>query len=385
MLIVGGGPAGSSLAARLAAAGRSVLVAEQSHFPRQKLCGEFVSPECLEKLDEFGVGERMMAAGARRIREMILVGADGKSVELPLSLLNAEVDFALGLSRASLDAILLDRARELGAEVLEGTRVASGTNFVAGRYQVQAMGPEGQKLAFNTRTVVNAAGRASSFAANPTSRKTMIEMASQRDRLFGCKVHLRGIDPEAQINGLYFFEGGYGGLAHIEDGLTNLCMLIDEKLLTDASQDRNELLDRTMRRNPVAREILEDAVPDGSWLSTGPVSFGKSARPADDSNEIRVGDAYAFIDPFTGSGILRALDGADLIASIVNRFFDAGTVSTVNLRIECDRALRAVYSQKLRVSSILRRLATDEKHRSIVRNMLAHVPGLARAIARATR
>lgn len=385
MLIVGGGPAGSSLAARLAAAGRSVLVAEQSHFPRHKLCGEFISPECLEKLDELGVRDRMMAAGARRIREMILVGADGKSVELPLSLLNAEADFALGLSRASLDAILLDRARELGAEVLEGTRVASGTNLVAARYRIEAIGPDGRELSFTSRTVVNAAGRGSSFAATPTSRRRMVERASHRNRLFGCKVHLRGIDPQAGINGLYFFEGGYGGLAHIEGGLTNLCMLIDEKLLSDASQDRNELLDRTIRRNPVAREILKDAVPDGSWLSTGPVSFGKSARPADESNEIRVGDAYAFIDPFTGSGILRALDGADLIGNIVNSAFDAGKVSTQNLGIECDRALRAVYSQKLRVSSILRRLASDDKRRSIVRNMLAHVPGLARAIARATR
>lgn len=384
-MIVGGGPAGSSLAARLAAAGRSVLVAEQSHFPRHKLCGEFISPECLKKLDELGVRDRMMAAGARRIPEMILVGADGKSVELPLSVLNAEVDFALGLSRASLDAILLDRARELGAQVLEGTRVASQTSFIAGRYQVEAMGPDGQKLAFTARAVVNAAGRDSSFAATSTSRRNMVDRASHRDRLFGCKVHLRGIDPQARINGLYFFEGGYGGLAHIEGGLTNLCMLIDEKLLSDASHDRNELLDRTMRRNPVASEILRDAVPDGSWLSTGPVSFGRSARPPNESNEIRVGDAYAFIDPFTGSGILRALDGADLIGSIVNRAFDARELSTQNLRIECDRALGAVYSQKLRVSSILRRLATDEKRRSLVRNMLAHVPGLARAIARATR
>lgn len=385
MLIVGGGPAGSVLAARLAASGKRVLVAEQSHFPRHKLCGEFISPECLEKLDELGVRDRMMAAGATRIREMILAGADGKSVELPLSVLNAEAEFALGFSRANLDAILLDRARELGAEVVEGTRVASGIKPVAGHYRVQAMDPDGQKLDFTARIVVNAAGRGSSFAATPTSRRNMLEMALHRSRLFGCKVHLRGIDPQARINGLYFFDGGYGGLAHIEGGLTNLCMLIDEKLLTHASQDRNELLERTIRQNPMAREILKDAVPDGSWLSTGPVSFGKSERPTDESDEIRVGDAYAFIDPFTGSGILRALDGAVLIAGIVDRAFDRGTASTQNVRIECDRALRAVYSQKLRVSSILRRLASDEKRRAIVRNILTHVPGLARAIARATR
>jgi flavin-dependent dehydrogenase len=247
------------------------------------------------------------------------------------------------------------------------------------------MGPAGENLTFRARTVVNAAGRASSFASTPVSRKALVEMASRRGRLFGCKVHLRGIDPEAEINGLYFFEGGYGGLAHIEDGLTNLCMLIDEELLSDASQDRSALLDRTMRRNPAAREILRDAEPDSSWLSTGPVNFGKPASSQHDSNEIRVGDAYAFIDPFTGSGILRALDGADLGSNIVNRGFEAAIFSSQNLKIECDRALRTVYSQKLRVSSILRRLARDEKSRSMVRNVMTHVPGLARAIARATR
>ena len=317
---------------------------------------------------------------------MILVGSDGKSFRLPISLLEAESGFALGLSRASLDSILLDRARELGADVLEGTRVSSRTAVVDGGYEIEAMGPDGQSRKLAARILVNASGRGSSFGVTESTRRNMAIRAAQGNRLFACKVHLRGIESTSRVDGLYFFEGGYGGLAHIESGLTNLCMLIDENLLGHAAEDRNELLDRTVRRNPVARDILRDAVPEGSWLSTGPVNLGKqSGHSSIERPNITVGDAYAFIDPFTGSGILRALDGAALVGSTINEAFAGGLVSAENLRSECDRKLRTVYARKLRTSSILRRLATDEKSRTILRKMLVHVPGLARAIARATR
>ena len=65
VIVVGAGPAGSSLAARLAATGIRVLLADQSRFPRAKLCGEFISPECIGKLSDLGVLDSVIAAGAQ--------------------------------------------------------------------------------------------------------------------------------------------------------------------------------------------------------------------------------------------------------------------------------------------------------------------------------
>ena len=362
-----------------------MLVAEQTHFPRQKLCGEFISPECLPKLRDLGVYDQVVQAGARPIREMNLVAEDGKSVPLPLEWLGADSTFAIGLSRALLDSILLDRARELGAEVREGTRVSSRLETVGGGYRLDMMNSQGDRLTPSARLVINAAGRGSAFGATYVSKEAPRDTASKRRRLFGCKVHLRGVNTGSGTDGLYFFEGGYGGLASIEGGRVNLCMLIDEKLLSEAGRDRDELLDLTMRRNARAREILSSAVTDGEWLSTGPVTFGRQSPPDVAPGVISVGDASAFIDPFTGSGILLALDSAELAATIINRGFDEGLQDPETLEVECARALKSSYSRRFRVSSILRRMATDERGRGIMRTALAHIPGLGRAIARNTR
>jgi flavin-dependent dehydrogenase len=318
---------------------------------------------------------------------MSLVAEDGKSVPLPLEWLGADSTFAIGLSRARLDSILLDRARELGAEVREGTRVSSHLETVGGGYRLDSMNSRGDRFTPSARLVINAAGRGSAFGASKTGvpKEFLRDTASKRRRLFGCKVHLGGVNTGSETDGLYFFEGGYGGLASIEGGRVNLCMLIDEKLLSEAGRDRDELLDLTMRRNARAREILSTAVTDGEWLSTGPVTFRRQSPPAAAAGVISVGDANAFIDPFTGSGILLALDSAELAATIINRAFDEGLRDPKTLEVECARALKASYSRRFRVSSILRRMATDERGRGIMRAALAHIPGLGRAIARNTR
>jgi len=319
---------------------------------------------------------------------MNLVAKDGKSVPLPLEWLGADSTFAIGLSRARLDAILLDRARELGAEVREGTRVSSRLETAVGGYRLDVMNAQGDRFTPSARLVINAAGRGSAFGASNVTgvpKEVPRDTASKRRRLFGCKVHLRGVNTGSETDGLYFFEGGYGGLASIEGERVNLCMLIDEKLLSEAGRDRDELLDLTMMQNARAREILSSAVTDGEWLSTGPVTFGRQSPPAVAPGVISVGDANAFIDPFTGSGILLALDSAELAATIINRAFDEGLQDPKTLEVECARALKASYSRRFRVSSILRRMATDERGRGLMRTALAHIPGLGRAIARSTR
>ncbi|HEV7701214.1 MAG TPA: FAD-dependent oxidoreductase, partial [Pyrinomonadaceae bacterium] len=78
--IVGAGPAGSSAAIRLANAGRSVLLVEKEQFPREKLCGEFISPECLEHFSELGVLDAMQSAGGVELTETIFYGRGGRGV-----------------------------------------------------------------------------------------------------------------------------------------------------------------------------------------------------------------------------------------------------------------------------------------------------------------
>src|ERR1043165_7914787 len=119
--IVGAGPAGSSAAIRLAEGGKRVVLVEKEKFPRQKLCGEFISPECLEHFAELGVLDRMRHADGVEIAETIFYGRSGRGVAVPSAMFGGAFANALGLSRAEMDRQLLERAREAGADVRERT------------------------------------------------------------------------------------------------------------------------------------------------------------------------------------------------------------------------------------------------------------------------
>src|SRR4030081_714093 len=83
VIIAGGGPAGSSAAIHLAMAGARVLLAEQKKFPRAKLCGEFISPECAPHFERLGVADQMLAAHPARVTETVFYSRRQKSISVP--------------------------------------------------------------------------------------------------------------------------------------------------------------------------------------------------------------------------------------------------------------------------------------------------------------
>src|SRR6185295_1855442 len=127
VIIAGAGPAGSSAAIRLATNGARVLLAEQKKFPRAKLCGEFISPECLTHFEQLGIADRMLQAGGESVTQTVFYSRHGRSVKVPSSWFDNR-NAALGLSRAEMDHRLLKRAREAGVEVLEETQASALPN-----------------------------------------------------------------------------------------------------------------------------------------------------------------------------------------------------------------------------------------------------------------
>ncbi len=122
-VIIGAGPAGASAAIHLAQGGARVLLAEAKRFPRAKLCGEFISPECFKHFARLGVLDEMLNVGGVGLRETVFYTQRGSEVHVPSAWFveNERANFvrALGLSRAEMDARLLKRARAAGAEVWE--------------------------------------------------------------------------------------------------------------------------------------------------------------------------------------------------------------------------------------------------------------------------
>src|SRR4026207_2225762 len=121
VIVAGAGPAGSSVAIHLATRGLNVLLVEQKKFPRPKLCGEFISPECQDHFQKLGVARAIVCSEPASIAGTIFDSRRGHHVTVPSSWFGPRV--ALGLSRAVMDDVLLKRAVEVGVTVVENANV----------------------------------------------------------------------------------------------------------------------------------------------------------------------------------------------------------------------------------------------------------------------
>jgi flavin-dependent dehydrogenase len=377
-IVIGAGPAGSTVSTLLAQAGRRVLLLEKSRFPRAKLCGEFISPECLNVFDRLGVRERMFDAGAKTIRKWTLFAPDGRSVEVPMAWLAAGPGHAISLTRARMDSILLERAREAGVEVREGCHVSpqfqrqDGGGFLEGK-------AGGESLErFSAPVVIDASGRNGVFSNQTVQQSSRFEGS----RLFACKVHLRAVEGLSEVGELFFFRDGYGGLSEVEAARTNLCFITTEATLREAKGDREKLLDLTMRTNPAARRRLHNAVVDGEWLGTGPINYGRNRSI---NGVVAIGDAGAFIDPFTGSGILLALTSGELAAKVINQSFTEGVREVEAIAQRYDRLYRAQFGLRFQACTLLRNAAFKPAIRHPLIPLLSRSNSLAKLIALSTR
>jgi flavin-dependent dehydrogenase len=378
VIIIGAGPAGSAASTLLARAGIRALVLEKSQFPREKLCGEFITPECLSVFDRLGVRERMYDAGAKTIKQFMLFAPDGRGVSVPMKWIADGHNHAIGISRARMDLILLERAREAGVDVREGFHVSprfqreNGLSFIEGK-------ADGENVErFSAPIVIDASGRNGVFS-NQIAQQTSSLGGS---RLFGCKVHLRAVEGMKELGELYFYRDGYGGMSDVENGRTNLCFITTEATLREAKGDREKLLDLTMRSNPGARLRLRNAVIDGEWLGTGPITYGRRRLIP---GIISIGDAGAFIDPFTGSGILLALGSGELAAEVISQALSAGVNDVDVIAKRFDRLHRAKYSWRFKACAVLRAAAFSPTARNALIRAMTRWRPLTKLIAQSTR
>jgi flavin-dependent dehydrogenase len=340
-IIVGGGPAGSSAAIHLAALGARVLLAERERFPRAKLCGEFISPECLSHFEQLGVLEGMESAGGAEVTETVFYAPSGRALSVPSEWFGGARTAALGLSRAEMDARLLRRAREAGVCVLEETALG-GVVVEGGRVRGVSLHTDGSHVReYRAALTIDATGRQravvrraerESKCVGETAKDESVAAGSEtgaggahergRERLVAFKAHLEGATGAAGACEIYFYPGGYGGLSQVEGGVSNLCFFARARDVRTRGGDAARVMREVLMKNRRAAETLANACAKTRWLAVAVESFGRR-DPAPAPGLIAVGDAAAFIDPFTGSGMLMALEGGELAAHAVSRALDA--------------------------------------------------------------
>jgi flavin-dependent dehydrogenase len=310
VIIAGAGPAGSSLAIRLARTGWRTLLVDAGHFPRPKVCGECLPAAALELADELGVGAevRSRAVGHGQLRLRLPAGID-----LAFALEDELAGPILGISRHALDWLLLERARACGAVTLLGHR-ARRVLFdggVACGLEVSATTTGEPPHVLRSRMVIAADGRSSKIVRQ-TGR-----VSARGPGLVGFKRHLIVDDPNSIVRhgaiDMHSFRGGYLGVCRVEDGAINVCGLLPRGVLQQQRGNLGRALQRLLPSNIAEALTIESDRSD--WL-TIPNVQQQTARPRV-PGVLYVGDAQGTIEPLAGQGIWMALSSAALAADLL--------------------------------------------------------------------
>src|SRR3989440_7209786 len=354
VIIAGGGPAGSSAAINLALRGARVLLVEQKKFPRAKLCGEFISPECADLFARLGVADQMFAARPATLSETVFYSRTGKSARVPSSWFGS-ANGALGLSRAEMDERLLRRASDAGVDVLEN---AHATNVLFENEKVCGITikQNGSEEAFRSAITIDATGRTRALARHLNSKPNT--KGDRRPPMIAFKAHLADTRVAAGACEIYFYRGGYGGLSSIETGLSNLCFIASARDVRACGADAERVMREVVCQNQRAAETLRNAHTRTPWLAVTLEKFGRhKLSPA--KGLLTIGDAASFIDPFTGSGMLMALESGELAAHAVADFLNhSPSISNLDqLQTAYTDRYRQTFNSRLTVSSLLRKAA----------------------------
>lgn len=340
--IIGGGLAGCNAAVILAQQNRRVLLLEANPYPHPKVCGEFLSPECVSLFAESGFLPVLQQLKPVSIRTVRITAPDGSTwqTEFPAS--------ALGISRAALDATFARYATRNGVEVQDGVRVTEIAGNLREGFSLTVRTLEGLQT-FQAATVIAAHGKRSNL-----DRHLKRAFLRQPQPYIGLKRHFRGPVLSGQID-LHVFRGGYCGMSEVEGGVTNVCLLVRQDVFQNAVKNSSifveEFIRWTCSQNTYLRDWFAQATPVyPEWLSIAQVPFVRKTSVEGDI--LLAGDAAGMVAPLAGDGMAMALHSGKLAALLLDRYLNKQLTAS-ELKKTYTRTWNATFSARLGLGRVL--------------------------------
>lgn len=317
VLVIGGGPAGSTAGALLAQRGYKVVVLEKAHHPRFHI-GESLLPANLPLFEKLGVADAIKAIGMEKWgAEFVSPWHDSKSQTFRFcDAWDKSMPFSYQVRRSELDEILIRNAAKLGAEVIEGCRV-KGVAFAPDHSgaTVHAQHEDGRTQDWHARFVVDASGRDTVLG-----KQLDIKRRNTRHNSSALYAHFTGVirhvgQDEGNIT-IFWFEHGWFWLIPLADGTTSIGAVVWPHYLKSRSKPVRDFFLDTIAMCPALAERLAEATLSSEVEATG--NFAYACDRTHGPNYLLIGDAFGFIDPVFSSGVMLAMQGGFVGAETVD-------------------------------------------------------------------
>ncbi len=320
VLVVGGGPAGSTISALLAQQGRNVVMLEKAHHPRFHI-GESLLPGNVELFEKLGVREQVDKIGMPKYGiEFVPPDLDYCSYVDFSEGWDPSKDSAWQVRRADLDELLFRNAATRGATTIEGARV-NHVDFDDAGATVRAVLDDGATRTWRARFVVDASGRDTVLANKFKSKQKNPKHNSTA--LYGHFRNARRLEGKREGNiSICWFEHGWFWFIPLADGTTSVGAVCWAYYLKARDKPLKDYFYDTIALCPELQDRLKDAtLVDDAVHATG--NFSYSSTHATGDRYLMLGDAYTFIDPMFSSGVYLAMqsafDGAALVETALDR------------------------------------------------------------------
>jgi menaquinone-9 beta-reductase len=324
VIVVGAGPAGSTTAYYLAQSGLDVLLLEKSRFPREKVCGDGLTPRGVRALIAMGINVSEQDGWVRN-KGLRVIGA-GKRMELPWPELSSYPDYGLVRPRTDLDQMLARRAQQAGARLREGVTVTGPvlddrTGRITGVVAKAADG-DGRNSAersYRARVIVAADGNSSRLSVAMGLRK-------RDDRPLGVAVRTYYQSPRHDDDHLEswldLWDGdrllpGYGWIFGMGDGTSNVGLGLLNTSAAFRNTDYHALLRKWLAGMPAEWGFTEENRTQPIRGAALPMGFNRT--PHYHRGLLLAGDAGGMVNPFNGEGIAYAMESGEILARTVTQ------------------------------------------------------------------
>ena len=348
VIIIGAGPAGCASALFLHQKGLRVLVLDRASFPRDKVCGEFISPAADDILEELGVLDAIQQTNPMRLQG-VAISSYGKpelSIDYPPCPGRVKPMTSLSLPRYQLDHLLVQKVTEQGIEVREQHAVDDflfDEDHVVG---VKGKDEANRPFECSASVVVDASGR------NGLSlRRLGLIQSHKGPGKIALAAHWGNVQFPQDYCHMHISSPGYTGMAPVGNNSVNVVLVVEDRHVKGQELDafyQTVVLGNERRRSLLAGARLKEQV-----RSVGSLAY--DVRPVPCGGLVLAGDTTGFIDPFTGEGIYLSLRSAQLAAGVIHQAFEAADFSREFLA-KYDGQRQEEFSKKFVLSRLLQKL-----------------------------